>query len=161
MKKAAKRKGKLGPLLNRSGLSTRNGSRQGWMVSNMSQTLYLWRMIPCYLLSMRLSTPQNWSGCFGEEKSLLILPEDKPQFPIHLAHTPLTIPTMLPWLLQGCRKTIKMTTTRTDVLTNCSRNSQLSINSPCSPEQYTASHVFYSFPFVLQRYEHSMSEDRI
>jgi len=30
---------------------------------------------PCYALKKRLSGPQAWSGCYGEEKSLLFLLE--------------------------------------------------------------------------------------
>jgi hypothetical protein len=42
--------------------------------------LYPWRKIPRYLLARRLGGFQSQSGCYGEEKNLLGLPEIESQF---------------------------------------------------------------------------------
>ena len=56
--------------------------------------MYLW-----YLLNRRLRGLQSQSGWFGEEINLLCLPETQPQFLGHSAHTLVTTPTVVPWLL--------------------------------------------------------------
>jgi hypothetical protein len=53
--------------------------RWRWVVSFVHWLLQPLGMGPWYLLNMRVGGPQNWSGCSGEVKNLLPLPEFKPQ----------------------------------------------------------------------------------
>jgi len=45
---------------------------------------------PLYKLSRRLGGCQSWTGCFGEEKNITLLPETEPTFLGNSSHSPVT-----------------------------------------------------------------------
>jgi hypothetical protein len=50
-----------------------------WWVVHCTSNCFVQRKEPLYPMVRRLCGPQSWSGCFVEEKSLLLLPVSKTQ----------------------------------------------------------------------------------
>jgi len=77
------------------------------MVYFMPFLLYPRGYNSCHTLNRRLGEPQSWSGCFGEEINLLLLPGTKPHFPastaVSLGHQ-LCNPSSSSWI-KTCLKT--------------------------------------------------------
>jgi hypothetical protein len=61
----------------------------------MYKLLYQSANILLYLLTMKPAVFQNWCGCLGKEKNLLILPGIKPQFLDILTRNVITTTTKL------------------------------------------------------------------
>jgi hypothetical protein len=78
------------------------------MVSTTPQFLYSRVKSPQYPLDGRLGGPQNWSGCYGEEKNLLPLLGIKLQFLGRPAHSLVTILTELSRLLTYTRRFLRV-----------------------------------------------------
>jgi hypothetical protein len=70
--------------------------RYRWMVSIMPRPLLPPGNSLRYHLYWRLGGPQRQSGCYGEEKNLLPLPEIEPEFLGCPAHSLVAIPTAIP-----------------------------------------------------------------
>ena len=72
-------------------------SRWKWVVTCTVWLLYSWEKIPQHPLNRRLSRPQSWPACFGEEKDCLGPAGN--QAMIFQFYRPVSILTTLSWII--------------------------------------------------------------